>query len=223
MTSGTNPTRVVTASSGVRGEDGPYPEFVGDGTTQRLNNFASTLLPNTYYSYSIHLRRNGSVASGTRVKIYAGGATAADIDASALTTDWVQYAGIVKTGATTSGYPSLGIEVNTLASGEKVQAAYAGISALTSTTPLGMYLDVWAGSIAFSTNDAWSITVTLDSGSMTASLIRGIDRLVGLRDFGIVLPSAPATALTIGSPIGLTLLLTQGSASSVDFPDSLVS
>jgi hypothetical protein len=196
LSSGTNnPTRITT-TTGVRG-DQPYPEWTASGSAYQLDNFSRQLVPNAQYAISVHLKRNGSVTAGGNLAIKVGGVTVFSLDPAAFTTSWVQYSGAVQAPIITAGVPAVSIVENgAVPAGGKYDIAYVAIQQLQPLTPAGIYAALFSGSAAFTTRDKFTITTALVSGTMSGSLLRGIDRLVDIRDTGLVFPTTTGGSAT---------------------------
>ena len=194
LTSGNNPARITTAGTGVRGDDGPYAEFTGAAGTHRLDNTSVTLVPFAYYAVSVQLKRNGSVTAGGYVTVECGGQNIVTVDPSSLSTSWSQYAAVIRAPEITTTAPAIRIEHAGITAGDKFDVAHIAMVQLTPLTPAGLYVAVFSGNAAFTVNDYWTLTTNLAAGTMTGSLVRGIDRLVDLRDAGIELPTTSGTA-----------------------------
>lgn len=186
----------VAGTSVVRVTDGPTGTYamslVGNGSDTLTVRQSVTLAPNSvYFVHALTKRTANPANTGTlTVAIRDGGGTVVgntvSVATSAIATSWAHNVAVVVTPTDMPAETWLEIRYNG-GSGDTVRLDQVAVNPLPELYAGGLRLAVVRGVTATATGDTRTLSVT--RSSPTASLLRGLDRLLNLRAYTSRIPT----------------------------------
>lgn len=204
---GTAGTQILQ-STGQHYDGASSLQFAGDGTTNTAVatqfgvDFTATAQPIDQLAVNLWLKIDAVPAagvlsvelvdgSGTQLLDEAGNASAFTVALTSATTSWVAYGGHLRTPRVLPAQVWLQLRLSTALSNTK----NLYMDRVTMARPLSLYpggpvLSVHSGSTAFIAGDSFTFALT---NGRNGALQTGCDRLLGLRNAGLILPSVASS------------------------------
>lgn len=172
--------------------DGLYVCGIAGGATTRLTQSFPTAVRQRYLltfwvkktatgantgTLSVSLRNAAGVLIGT----------ALTVNQTAITTSWVKYTGVTQVSVV-DALSLLDVRY-TGGAGDVVSISGVQAITITATYTRGPSVFLLRGLIPIASGDVWKVVLTA-SGSLTGSLLRGVDRLLGLTSYTATLPTS---------------------------------
>ena len=136
--------------------------------------------------------------SGAVISDQQGAANSFTVALNTLTTSYAAYNGVFRLPANAPASVSLQLKLTTPLAGGTVAADDVCCTPLTGFYQGGPGFAVFSGATPFLQADAWSVTVTNSQGgaSYLGTFQTGVDRLLGLKGYNLLLPSTGTTLLS---------------------------
>jgi hypothetical protein len=153
----------------------------------------------TTYTWTLKVYKHSGVQTwDVKVSLYDSSgviatATTTTASASLTASAWNTLAGFFTTPKFMNGQVYFRIEYLNIVASSNLEVAHAGFAEVTPIYTGGPFLFAWAGTLPLTTNDKWSVAVTIGG---TGALHRGLDRLLDVRS---VLPTG-LPVLPLASP-----------------------
>lgn len=204
LSTGTWGTDALQNATGNRGSFAL--EFNNGATLTTIYQEYTTLVPLTSYAFNFWLRRVSAAVTGiltveltntsnTVINDEQGVANSFTVDLSALTTSYVAYNHIFRLPAAPPATVRLRIRVSTAIGTDSILIDDVCLAALTAMYTGGPGFAIFSGSTPFVNGDGWEVDVDNDRPAYLASFQALFDRLFGMRQLGLLLPSSATPAI----------------------------